>query len=59
MEAQMKASAAILEDQRALLISLRAAWVEVEKAADQASSPAPDAPEQAQATGGACKNWSA
>ena len=45
LDAQMQASDRILEEQRALLLSLRAAWLEVEKAEGQSSDPA-HAPEQ-------------
>ena len=37
LDAQFQASDRILEEQRALLLSLRAAWLEVEKAEDQSS----------------------
>jgi flagellar protein FliS len=40
LDAQIEASDRILEEQRALLLSLRAAWLEVEKAEDQSSQAA-------------------
>jgi flagellar protein FliS len=40
LEAQLRASAQILDEQMQLLLSLREAWVEVEKAGSRAVSPA-------------------
>jgi len=41
LEAQVRASAQILDEQMQLLLSLREAWVEVEKSSAPAVSPAP------------------
>ena len=60
MEAQLRASDAILQDQRSLLLSLRAAWLEVESAegpgAAETAAPPASVTESAGSSG---KNWSA
>jgi flagellar secretion chaperone FliS len=61
IDAQVQVSDSILEDQRALLLSLRAAWIEVEKVEDQSSvssAPQPTTPPEA-ADDSVRKNWSA
>lgn len=61
MDAQLTASASILEGQRALLLSLRAAWVEVEQAEDRQSESTAVLPAAgaAPAPAGERKNWRA
>jgi len=59
MDAHLRASAAILEEQRALLLSMRAAWVEVEKAEAPPAEPAPDSAAPRTVQVGARKDWSA
>ena len=60
MEAQLRASAAILEDQRGLLLSLRSAWLEVENAEAPAASPSAASPAPLpEPTGSTGKDWSA
>jgi flagellar protein FliS len=60
MEAQVRASGAILEDQRNLLLSLRAAWLEVERAAGPAAPETAASPASVPASAeNSPKNWSA
>jgi len=61
MDAHLQASAAILEEQRALLLSLRSAWVEVEKTEEPRTGPPEGSPNSgvAPAVAGTGKDWSA
>jgi flagellin-specific chaperone FliS len=61
INAQIQSSAKILEDQRDLLLSLRAAWVEVERVEDQnkSSSMVPKASSAEPPSGTSSKDWRA
>jgi flagellar protein FliS len=61
INAQIQSSAKILEDQRDLLLSLRAAWVEVERVEDQnkRSSMVPKASSAEPSSGTSSKDWRA